>query len=279
MAVRELKRIINASPATDGAGVRISRIAGFSATDLEPFLMIDEIRSDERDDFIAGFPEHPHRGLETLTYMKEGGFEHRDHMGNQGAIKSGGAQWMSAGKGVIHSEMPIPEAARMHGFQIWINLPRTQKMKAPEWRDAQPEELPSIILGCGEIRVIAGSWRIQDNFSASPLNRLAQSAGLLDISLLPNGKLDLPLEPDQQAAIYVYNGRVHMGSVLQTGQLGILGEGDRLQLSADKGGADFLLLAGEALHEPVAHYGPFVMNTHDEILAAVKDYQEGKLTA
>ncbi len=279
MSARQLQRVINAMPTSDGAGVKISRIAGFSAPDFEPFLMLDEIRSDNRNDFVAGFPDHPHRGIETLTYMKKGGFEHQDHLGHVGSIRSGGAQWMSAGRGIIHSETPLPEANEMHGFQIWINLSAASKMKPAEWQDAQPETIPETTVPGGLVRAVTGSWSVQQQTLESPLHNLSQAASLMDVQLEAEAELQLSIAPEHQVAVFVYEGCLDAKVSLQRLQLGIFGPGASMHLKAGNGGLGALVLSGLPLGEPVAHYGPFVMNTTEELQQAVEDYQTGRLTA
>ena len=279
MSERQLQRVINAIPTSDGAGVKISRIAGFSAPDFEPFLMLDEIRSDNRNDFIAGFPDHPHRGIETLTYMKQGGFEHRDHLGHVGSIRAGGAQWMSAGRGIIHSETPLPAAHEMHGFQIWVNLAAANKMKPAEWRDAQPETLPELTLSGGLVRAVTGQWSLLQQTLESPLNQLSQSASILDVQLDGGAELALETPVEHQLAVFIYDGRLEGKVSLQRHQLGIFGPGNTLQLKAGDHGLGALVLSGLPIGEPVAHYGPFVMTTPEELQQAVEDYQTGRLTA
>ncbi len=278
MTMRNLTRVINASPTTDGAGVKISRIAGFSAPDLEPFLMLDEIRSADRNDFVAGFPDHPHRGIETLTYMKQGGFEHRDHLGHVGSIRSGGAQWMSAGRGIIHSETPLPEAQAMHGFQIWINLPGKDKLKPAEWSDAQPETIPELTTSQGKLRAVTGTWVVGEQTLTSPLASLTQEASLLDIELDAGGEISLDTNSRHQVAVFVYMGRLDSSISLQRQQMGIFGPGSQLHLKAGDSGLGALVLSGLPIGEPVAHYGPFVMNTTEELQQAMHDYQTGQLT-
>ncbi|WP_020409923.1 pirin family protein [Hahella ganghwensis] len=278
MTQRQLQRVINATPTSDGAGVKISRIAGFSAPDFEPFLMLDEIRSADRGDFVAGFPDHPHRGIETLTYMKQGGFEHRDHLGHVGSIRTGGAQWMSAGRGIIHSETPLPEAQSMHGFQIWINLAAKNKMKPAEWSDAQPESIPELELTNGRIRAIAGKWQINDHLLTATLTALSQEASLLDVELEARADIILDTPETHQVAVFVYEGRLETTVSLQRQQLGIFESGAKLHLKAGDQGLGALVLSGLPVRESVAHYGPFVMNTTDELKQAMYDYQTGQLT-
>ncbi|OZG74673.1 nuclease PIN [Hahella sp. CCB-MM4] len=278
MTMRKLTRVVNATPTTDGAGVKISRIAGFSVPDLEPFLMLDEIKSADRNDFVAGFPDHPHRGIETLTYMKQGGFEHRDHLGHVGSIRSGGAQWMSAGRGIIHSETPLPEAQAMHGFQIWINLPGKDKLKPAEWLDAQPETIPELTTAGGKLRAVTGHWTVNGQSMTSPLTSLTQEASLLDVELSAGEEVILDTNGQHQLAVFVYKGRLDSTIGLQRQQLGIFGPGTQLHLTAGDSGLGALVLSGQPIGEPVAHYGPFVMNTTEELQQAMHDYQTGQLT-
>jgi redox-sensitive bicupin YhaK (pirin superfamily) len=249
---------------------------------MDPVLMIDELRSEHRADFGGGFPPHPHRGMQTLTYMKQGGIIHEDSQGNRGEICGGGAQWMSAGRGIIHSEMPTGETDGFHGFQLWVNLPAADKLGAPRYRDVTREELAGAHGFGFEATAIAGRWQLAAPEGGEislhgPLAELEERAGVLDLSLQPGAVLELATIPTESALGFVYDGAlIHQGSPVGSGHLLITDGGERWRLEAGPDGASLLLLRGEPLREPVAHYGPFVMNTADEIEQAIRDYQAGQ---
>lgn len=280
---RSLVRGVASQASSDGAGVKIQRVAGFQSPDFSPFLMLDEIRSENADDYIAGFPPHPHRGIETLTYMLDGEFEHRDHLGNRGAVSSGGAQWMRAGRGMIHSEMPAQDAggAGMHGFQLWINMAAANKMDKPTWRDIQAAEIPELPLddAGSTIRLIAGEWTVDGATSRAPLTEAAAEAAVADLRLAPGAEVLLPLPQAHSALVFVYRGGLvtERGNISR-GNMLLYGAGDALQLRAHDTGAGLLCLHGLPLREPIAHYGPFVMNSREEIEQALRDYNNGTLT-
>ena len=278
MQPRSITKIVAARPATDGAGVKINRLSGFSAgLRMDPFLMLDEIRSDSKDDFIAGFPPHPHRGFETVTYMRAGAFSHQDSMGNRGNITTGGAQWMTAGSGVIHSEMPAAEADHMHGFQFWLNLPAAEKMQPPAYRDIQGDEVVSVSLANGELRLIAGSIEIDNARIEGVVTGKTTQALIADVRLDAGGETALHPAQDLKLQFYVYQGSVAVGEdIVERGRLAYLGEGSSLTLSAPVN-SGLLLFGGQPLNEPVAHHGPFVMNTAAEIEQAIRDFQNGTL--
>ena len=282
---RELQRIIESAAASDGAGVKLRRSLGQSPhTRLDPFLMLDEFSSFDPNDYLAGFPAHPHRGFETVTYLIDGHMLHEDHMGNRGDLKSGAVQWMSAGRGIIHSEMPQQEHGRMRGFQLWINLPAREKMKPAGYRDIDPAEIPVVALsGGGRAKVIAGTLEADGNSVAGPIQGLATDPLYLDVELPAGGAFTQPVAGDHNAFVYVFEGSVKVGAaaaarVLATHSAGVLAAGDWVEVSAGAEGARFLLLAGRPLGEPVAQHGPFVMNTREEIEQAIRDYQSGELT-
>ncbi|SEA17477.1 pirin family protein [Microbulbifer marinus] len=283
---RPLVRGVGSQASADGAGVRIQRVAGFDSPDFSPFLMLDEIRSENADDYIAGFPPHPHRGIETLTYMLNGEFEHQDHLGNRGAVASGGAQWMRAGRGIIHSEMPSQAPGGMHGFQLWINMAAANKMDKPSWRDIQSTEIPELALDGGEgasegslIRLIAGEWTIGGEEKHAPLTDAAAEAAVADIRLGAGAEVLMPLPETHSVLVYVYSGAlVTERGTIGRGNMLLYGAGESLQLRAHTEGAGLLCLHGLPLREPVAHYGPFVMNSREEIEQALRDYNNGTLT-
>ena len=226
---------------------------------------------------MGGFPPHPHRGMETLTYLRKGALIHKDHMGNRGEIRSGGAQWMSAGRGIIHSEMPELDQGGLHGFQLWINLPAKDKMSAPDYRDVPQSEIPVVTLDSGgEVRVLAGDWQIEDKQVTGPLDKLAANASYLDVTLPEGSELTLPVASGKRAIVYVYKGELVTGQTLPEKPLLIYStHGEELVLQA-KSNANLLVLTGDPILEPVAHYGPFVMNTQEEIEQAIKDYNSGQ---
>ncbi|MCX2801759.1 pirin family protein [Microbulbifer thermotolerans] len=272
---------IESTASADGAGVNIQRVTGFDSPEFSPFLMLDEIRSDNADDYMAGFPPHPHRGIETLTYMLNGAFEHRDHLGNRGAVSAGGAQWMRAGRGIVHSEMPVQGDGGMHGFQLWINMPAADKMRPPEWRDIQSAEIPELALDSAGslIRLIAGRWTFGDGEVAAPLTDASSEAAAADIRLRGDSEVELPLPMEHSALVYVYRGGLITGlGPIVRGTMLLYGPGESLQLHSNSEGAGLLCLHGRPLREPVYHYGPFVMNSREEIEQALRDYNNGTLT-
>ncbi len=278
---RSLQRIIEAIATSDGAGVKLRRSLGRGpGTRLDPFLMLDEFSSDNPGDYIAGFPPHPHRGFETVTYMLDGHMRHEDHLGNQGDLKSGGVQWMTAGRGIIHSEMPQQEEGRMRGFQLWINLPAKEKMKPAGYRDIQPEQIPALAFDGGKVKVIAGELQADGRTVAGPVQGLSTDPLYFDIELAPGARFTQPVRADYHAFVYPYEGRLQIGfdapRTLDAHNAGVLSAGGRIELAAGEEGARFLLLAARPLNEPIAQYGPFVMNTSEEIEQAISDFQSGK---
>ncbi len=285
MRSRNITNIIRARATSDGAGVKIQRLAGFgSQLNMDPFLMLDEIRSEDKDDYIAGFPPHPHRGFETVTYMRAGGFSHKDSMGNKGTIDAGGAQWMTAASGVIHSEMPSlgdvsghENTPGMHGFQFWLNLPAAEKMGPPSYRDIQGGEIVSFQQGNAQVRLIAGEMEREGAVIVGAVTGKTTRALLADVMLPAGGNTTLAYADELSSQFYVYQGSIRVGNkTVSRGELAQLDQGDLLQLSADKN-SGLLLFGGRPLNEPVAHYGPFVMNTKEEIDQAIRDYQDGTL--
>jgi redox-sensitive bicupin YhaK (pirin superfamily) len=275
MTPRKIQQIIDSVPASDGAGVRLRRSLGRADhLRVDPFLMLDEFSSENPDDYVAGFPSHPHRGFETVTYLLDGHMLHEDHLGNRGDLKSGAVQWMTAGRGIIHSEMPQQENGRMRGFQLWINLPAKEKMKPAGYRDIQPHEIPTVSLSDGKIRVVAGTYASTDG----PIQGGSTNPVYWDIELKPQGTFKTNLPPEHNAYLYPFEGGVEIGDrVLKTHSGGVLGSGDSVEIRAGVDGARFLLLAGRPIREPIVQYGPFVMNTRAEIEQAIRDYQNGVL--
>ena len=284
MKTRQLQQVIRSIATSDGAGVKLRRSLGQTpAARLDPFLMLDEFSSEKADDYIAGFPDHPHRGFETVTYMLDGHMLHEDHLGNRGELRSGGAQWMTAGRGIIHSEIPQQQSGRMRGFQLWINLPGREKMKPPAYRDIQPEAIPLRRTADGvEVRVIAGTQTVAGHIVPGPIQGISTEPLFLDVRLPAGTRFASSLPARHNAFIYPYEGRLAVGAVDETrvlaaSEAGVLSAGDQLEVSAYGAAAAFLLLAARPLGEPVVQYGPFVMTTREEIEQALLDYQNGRL--
>jgi len=276
MTARTIREVLPAQSSRDGDGVAIQRIAGMQHAGMDPILMIDELRSEYREDFEGGFPSHPHRGMQTLTYMKHGGLIHEDNQGNRGEIRGGGAQWMSAGRGIIHSEMPTQDSSGLHGFQLWVNLPAAEKMSAPRYRDIPAQDLQTLNGSGFRATAVAGRWGIDGAEITGPLEELAPRAGVLDLELEAGAAIELDTDPGHSVIGYVYGGSVqHAGAELGARQLLITDSGESWTLQAGAGGARLLILRGQPLREPVAQYGPFVMNTAEEIEQAISDYQSG----
>jgi redox-sensitive bicupin YhaK (pirin superfamily) len=262
---------------SDGAGVRIKRSLGQSPhTRLDPYLMLDEFGSDQPQDYIAGFPSHPHRGFETVTYMIEGHMLHEDHLGNRGNLKNGGVQWMTAGRGIVHSEMPVQENGLLWGIQLWINLPARLKMTEPAYREVPAAGIPEETRPDGSrLRVIAGTTA---QGTAGPIQGVETAPLFVDANLPAGATLDEPLPTDHTAFALMLEGNATVGgATLSAGHLGAFGtEGARLSLTAGPDGARLLLVHARSLDEPVARGGPFVMNTEAEIRQAIADYQAGR---
>jgi redox-sensitive bicupin YhaK (pirin superfamily) len=282
MSSRKLQAVIESVPASDGAGVKLRRSLGRSQQlRLDPFLMLDEFFSDDPDDYLAGFPSHPHRGFETVTYMLDGHMRHEDSFGNRGDLGPGDVQWMTAAHGIIHSEMPQQAQGRMRGFQLWINLPAREKMKPAAYRDIPAAEIPRVALaGGGEARVIAGTLQQGDVTTAGPIRGVTTSPVYLDVHLPARAAASLPLPPTHNAFVYVYEGAAEVGEdrrPLPHRSAGLLTAGDAVRVAAGEQGARLLVLAGAPIGEPVVQYGPFVMNTREEIEQALHDYSQGRL--
>jgi redox-sensitive bicupin YhaK (pirin superfamily) len=278
MASRNVTRRVRGIPTSDGAGVKLTRVIGQPKLDsLDPFLLLDEFGSEAATDYIAGFPDHPHRGFETVTYMLDGRMRHRDNHGNSGLLESGSVQWMTAGRGIVHSEMPEQEHGLMRGFQLWVNLAAKDKMIEPRYQDIAPDKIPSVEPAPGvKVRVVAGEL-----FGVTgPVSGIAIEPVYLDIALEPGAGLSVPLPEGHSAFGYVFEGEaVRIGEdTLGARELGVLSPGDRVELSVpdDAPAARVLLVAGRPLNEQVARYGPFVMNTPEQIVQAMQDFQAGK---
>jgi redox-sensitive bicupin YhaK (pirin superfamily) len=287
-APRSVERLVQGQPTSDGAGVRLTRVLTPNLQRrLDPFLMLDAFGSDAAADYIGGFPDHPHRGFETVTYMLAGRMRHKDSAGHQGLLTPGSVQWMTAGRGVIHSEMPEQQEGRMEGFQLWLNLPAKTKMRDPWYRDIRPEEIPQW-RGAGAeagvtARVIAGAT----HGIVGAMQREDTEPLYLDLHFAPGARFEQPLAAAHNAFVYVYHGELSIGQTLVRSQrMAILANAagsDGVTLVAggaggqDGEGARAILIAGRPLNEPIAQYGPFVMNTNEEIFQAVEDFRAGRL--
>ena len=282
MPARPLLDIHRGRATSDGGGVRLQRVFGGAGPErFDPFLMLDEFGSQNPDDYVAGFPPHPHRGFETLTWMLRGRMRHEDHLGNVDLLADGGVQWMSAARGIIHSEMPEQREGAMRGLQLWLNLPAARKMDAPAYRDLAPEEIPQLSHANGtRIHVAAGHYRDGHFDTHGPLQRPDTELQLFRIELAAGAELAPQLEDGHRVLVYVIDGELSLpGSSeqrLQAGQLARLGEHGSLRLYSETG-ADLLLMAGRPLREPIVQYGPFVMNSREEIDQALRDFRDGRL--
>ena len=268
--MRKVVQILDAQATRDGDGVKIHRLAGkqFQFA-VDPFLMIDEIKSDDAADYVGGFPEHPHRGFETITYMKAGCMRHQDHMGNEGVIGAGDVQWMTAGAGVLHSEMPEQEQGLLHGFQIWLNLPAVEKMKPASYRDFSSAEIATQQLNKGGlVRVIAGDVEVNGSLLTGPMPKLSTDPVLMDLQIEANEAVELSFNKNNSAFVYVYKGA---GNGLKQRQLAVYSKGESLYLKAGALGMHMLVFSGKPINEPIVQYGPFVMNTREQIEQAFND--------
>lgn len=285
MTLRAVAQTIPALETSDGAGVRIKRSLGQrQSVRMDPFLMLDEFGSDEPKDYLAGFPAHPHRGFETVTYMIEGHMLHEDHLGNRGNLRNGGVQWMTAGRGIVHSEMPQQEQGLMRGFQLWLNLPAAEKMKPAGYRDIQPENIPTVTSPEATIKVIAGELEIDANTTMGAVSGGTTQPLYADLQLEAGAQLTVAVPEALNALVYLYDGEAALvtdtgRSPLQQSAASILTDGDSICLTAGDGGARVLLIGGKPIGEPIAQYGPFVMNTREEIEQTLQDFRDGRLTA
>jgi redox-sensitive bicupin YhaK (pirin superfamily) len=275
---REVSQVIRGMAAADGDGVKLTRLIGSPyLEELDPFLLLDAFGSDSPQDYIGGFPSHPHRGFETVTYMLAGSMRHEDSAGNAGVIEAGGVQWMTAGKGIIHSEMPQQSEGLLAGFQLWVNLPSTHKMTPPTYQERTSEEIPVEVLEDGtRIKVIAGQTH---KGTQGVINNALTEPVFWDVSLSQAGQFDEALATTHNAFIYVIEGELIIGAAqdhLVAGQLAVLGSGDSVVVGAAQA-SRFLLIAAKPLNEPVERAGPFVMNTRAEIEQAFADYRQGRL--
>jgi hypothetical protein len=275
MTLRKVDQFIQALAVSEGAGVTVHRTIGTPARrNLDPFLLLDHFSSDDPDDYIAGFPDHPHRGFVTFTYMLDGHMLHQDSMGNRGDLRAGGAQWMKAASGVIHSEMPQQSNGLMRGFQLWLNLPASEKLSDPGYQEFSPEAIPEVAGEGVRARVLAGEY----GGRRGPVDDPHTQALYLDVSLDAGVSFQQALDPAATAFVYVFEGSARLdGNALPQHRLAVLGEGDAVALTAGSEGVRLILVAGRPLHDPIAQYGPFVMNTREEIEQAMQDYRDGRL--
>ncbi|MBI5837514.1 MAG: pirin family protein [Candidatus Eisenbacteria bacterium] len=299
MSLRPIQRILESKPTMEGAGVRLRRAFGFGETrDFDPFLLFDDFRGDRPEDYIAGFPWHPHRGIETITYVLAGTVNHGDSLGNQGVLGAGDVQWMTAGSGILHQEMPRGDAeGRMHGFQLWANLPSTLKMTAPRYQDVTAKDIPEVLEDDGtRVRVVCGSFWGR----TGPVDGVAADPRYLDVYVPPGRRRTLPVESARHAFAYVFAGAGTFRDASEprpvmteppgpgsapralapspeTGNrsLVLFGGGDEITVQAGEEGVRFLLVSGRPLEEPVAWYGPIVMNTQDELQQAYEELKNG----
>lgn len=276
---RHVRRVVRGMPTSDGAGVRLTRVIGTPQLDmLDPFLMLDEFGTDRPQDYIAGFPDHPHRGFETVTYMLDGRMRHRDNHGNEGVLVPGSVQWMTAGRGIVHSEMPEQEEGRMRGFQLWLNLPAKDKMTAPRYQEYGPDDIPVAAPADGvRVKVIAG--RVGD--TTGPIQQPATDPVYLDVHLGAGDAFAHELPDGHSAFLYVYEGAARVGSGTDAATVGhrelaVLDGAGRVELEGRDADTRLILVAGRPLREPVARHGPFVMNTREELMQAFVDFQEGR---
>jgi redox-sensitive bicupin YhaK (pirin superfamily) len=295
MSIRPIKRLVKAKPTTEGAGVQLRRAFGFGNTrDFDPFLLLDDFRNDRPEDYLAGFPWHPHRGIETITYVLSGTVEHGDSLGNKGVVAAGDVQWMTAGSGIIHQEMPRGnEAGKMHGFQLWANLPSSLKMTPPRYQDVSAADVPEVLEDDGtKIRVICGNiWGV-----TGPVDGIAAEPHYIDVSVPPGKRKSLPVETTRHAFAYVFAGSgrfcnasdplavptegigwadTSLSEEADNRSLVLFDSGDEVTVQAGEEGIRFLLVSGKPLQEPVAWYGPIVMNTQEELQQAFAEYRSG----
>jgi redox-sensitive bicupin YhaK (pirin superfamily) len=299
VSIRPIKKLIQATPTIEGAGVKLRRAFGFRETEsFDPFLLLDDFRNERPEDYLAGFPWHPHRGIETITYVLSGSVDHGDSMGNAGTITTGDVQWMTAGKGIIHQEMPHgDEKGRMHGFQLWANLPSSLKMMSPRYQDIHSADIPEIMEDDGtRIRVVCGSF----GNAAGPVDRVAAEPQYLDVWVPPEKRKSLPVETTRHAFAYVFAGsgrfanasnprtvmteavggppgspEIVRGDIAEDRCLVLFDSGDEVTVQAGPAGIRFLLISGRPLGEPVAWYGPIVMNTQEELRQAFAQLRGG----
>lgn len=275
MKNRTVQQLIQSTLVTDGAGVSLQRSIGSPALrNLDPFIMLDHFSSDNPDDYIAGFPEHPHRGFNTFTYMLDGCMRHADSMGNQGDLGPGSAQWMKAGSGIIHSEMPQQLDGLMRGFQLWVNLPAAQKMTAPAYQEIDANMIPQVEQDNSLVRVLAGTYAGQQG----PVQDANTQVQYLDVSLAANTQFSHSVSPGNAVFLYVFEGTARVGNTkIPLHHLAVLSDAEHLQVDSDQEAVRFLLVAGRPINEPIVQHGPFVMNTQAEIDQAIMDLRRDQL--
>ncbi len=276
---RKIERLLQAMPASDGAGVRLKRSIGTPSLDhLDPFLLLDQFDTANADDYIAGFPDHPHRGFETVTYMIDGRMRHHDTSGGGGVLRSGGVQWMTAGRGIVHSEMPEQEDGLMKGFQLWVNLPARDKMSAPRYQNIEPEDIPEIERPDGaKVRVVAGSY----DGVAGAVGDIAVDPLYVDVGLPAGARVEIAVPAGHTAFLYPFEGELMVeadGSAqpVADSEIAVLSDGESVMLAGGAGGGRGILVAGKPIGEPIARHGPFVMNTREELMQAFEDYEAGR---
>jgi len=295
MSIRPIRKLIKSKPTIEGAGVRLRRAFGFGRTaEFDPFLLLDDFRNERPEDYLAGFPWHPHRGIETVTYVLAGRVEHGDSLGNRGTISAGDVQWMTAGSGIIHQEMPKGDGdGRMHGFQLWANLPSSLKMTPPRYQEVKAADIPRITEDDGtEVRLICGSY----GGKAGPIDGIAADPTYLDVTVPPGKRKSLPVPTTLNAFAYVFDGSgkfcnasgplevptegagwadTALPAGAENRSLVLFDPGDEVSVQAEEGGIRFLLVSGAPLREPVAWYGPIVMNTQEELRRAFEELERG----
>jgi quercetin 2,3-dioxygenase len=272
---RKVQRVISPLPVSDGAGVKLNRLIATPTLDyLDPFLLLDHFGSEKSDDYMAGFPQHPHRGIETVTYMLKGVVHHKDTMGNAGTIREGDIQWMTAGGGLMHEEMPEASPEGLSGFQLWVNLPSQLKMSKPRYQEVKADQIPVFEKDGVRIKVIAG----EVGAVKGAVSEIYAEPNYLDVTIEPNGTFTHSITAGHNAFAYIFEGSAEFDDsdkVIETNRLVIFSDGDSVTIKAGKNGARFLLVSGKPLNESVERYGPFVMNTREEIYQAIRDLQNG----
>lgn len=277
MTTRTVQKVITGQATSDGAGVKLVRVFDpRQARELDPFLLFDEFRSDEASDYIGGFPPHPHRGFETVTYMLDGRMKHKDNHGNEGLLGPGGVQWMSAARGIVHEERPQQDSGRMWGYQLWVNLPAAQKMSPPWYDDIQQQRIPTVVLpGGGTVRVLAGEF----GGARGPVRARPSQPTYLDVALPAGGRCVCPIAAGHTALVHGVEGRVQVGDdarAVDARQCAVLSRDGDVVIAAGNGPGRALLIAGAPFGESIAHHGPFVMNTTAELRQAIDDFQNGR---